>query len=68
MVRLEEQGRAGRTIYGRVRLTLSDAVKGIIYDSGNSRQVVLRGRVNAVDFFIDPELTKSLGGIQFTKE
>jgi len=68
MVRLEGQGRAGRTIYGRVRMTLSDAVKGISYDAGHSRRVVLRGRINAVDFFIDPELTKSLGGIQFTKD
>ncbi len=68
MVRIEEAGNVDRRIYGRIRVIITDAEKGQSFSSQNFQQAVLKGRVTSVDFFIDPELTKPLGGVQYGRE
>jgi hypothetical protein len=67
MVRIQEAGNPNRQVYGRIRVFVTDA-KGPDVSKANYNQVVLNGRVVSVDFFIDPQLTKPLGGIQISKE
>lgn len=65
MVRIQEDGNPNRQIYGRIRVFVTDAKES---DVANHSRIVLNGGVVSVDFFIDPELTKPLGGIQVGKE
>jgi len=67
MVRIQEAGNPNRQVYGRIRVFVTDA-KGPDMSKSNYSQIVLNGRVVSVDFFIDPFLTKPLGGVQISKE
>jgi hypothetical protein len=67
MVRIEEAGNTDRRVYGRIRVLVTDA-KGTDISKGNSTELVLNGKVASVDFFIDPGLTKPLGGVEVSHE
>lgn len=68
LARIEEAGNTEKQVYGRIRMIVAGAAKGTSISQGGSvQQSVLKGRVTSIDFFIDPELTKPIGGIRFAK-
>lgn len=60
MVRMEESGNSQRTIYGRIRVHVNE-VPPLPSFKSREWQVVLKGEVRSVDFFLDNELTKPIG-------
>jgi hypothetical protein len=69
LVRIDEERRKskdkdkGRVVYGRIRVQVSDA-PGLASGEISSMRSRLRGDVRYVDFFIDKEMTKPIGGFQ----
>jgi hypothetical protein len=68
LARIEEAGSSEKEVYGRIRMIASGAAKGASVSLGSAlQQSVLKGRVTSIDFFIDRELTKPIGGIRYAK-
>ena len=68
IVRLEETGNAERQVYGRIRVNITDAEKIDFSPKNYVDKAILKGDVTSVDFFLDPELTKPIGGIRISHE
>jgi hypothetical protein len=60
LARIEETQDKRRLIYGRIRVRITDAPVA----SSRDTRMFLNGDVRHVDFFIDPEMTKPIGGVQ----
>ncbi len=65
LTRMTEGRNSKREIYGRIRIHVIDA-KAPEAKSGRIRGV-LKGDVTAIDFFLDKEMTKPIGGTQKIK-
>lgn len=61
MVRMEEGGETSRRVYARIRISLTDAVPSSNELKGSTEAAVFNGEIDAIDFFLDPELTKPVG-------
>ena len=61
LVRMKEAKNVKRTIYGRIRVRITGPLPII----KNSSKIKMKGDVMSVDFFLDPEMTKYIGGTQF---
>ncbi len=55
-----------KQVYGRIRFRVTDAPKPAVITTGSKHTPIreeLRGEVLAIDFFIDPEMTKPLASV-----
>ncbi len=66
LARIEEAGNKQRQVYGRLRMRITDA-PGPIMSNDTIVRADLRGDVVSVDFFLDRELTKPIGGVKIRK-
>lgn len=63
LARIEESKDKKRTVYARLRMRIGEGV-GTKQSSG---KLIMRGDIDAVDFFLDKEMTKPVGGYQTAK-
>ncbi|MFH1158241.1 MAG: DUF4852 domain-containing protein [Pseudomonadota bacterium] len=63
LARMEEAKNVKRLVYGRVRIRITDPLPV----REDSWRIEMKGDVVAVDFFLDPEMTKPIGGVQFSR-
>lgn len=67
LARMDKAGNPERYVYGRIRFLVTDA-PGLVFTNKKATRSELLGRVTAVDFFLDREMTKPLGRTQLIME
>jgi hypothetical protein len=66
LARIEEREHKQRYVYGRIRFRVTDA-PGLVKNNNVVIRADVRGDIVAVDFFLDRELMKPIGGVRLAK-
>lgn len=66
LAQMAEEKNVDRQLYGRIRFRIIDT-PGAVISNHRVIRVELLGEVTYIDFFLDAEMTKPIGGIQMAK-